>query len=397
MAARRKIGKATKTLTGNRAGRLDPTHPFSTNENSANRGDEAPLQPPPSPDDPEPDPRRGDGAFGDNEDDDPRRGDRISNGNDEDHPGGDEAPFGEGDWRRGDGSLGLGYHSDTPDCRDLTIDKLAKQETAYGTRLKRLQVYSKDVDKFPKRFNMLKELDLRWPVRNQGDLNSCTSDAVCGLVEFMVWSASGKWRKLSRRFVYKVSRSLLHWSGDSGATLRSALKTVAKFGAPPEKHFPYDVRQFDENPNPLLYTYGNDSQSLQYVRLDEYGETWDETLKRVKRTLCNKIPVAFGFPVYSSISRSADIPSPRPRDRKLGGHAVLAVGYDDNHFGNDKGALVIRNSWGSRWGKGGYGYVPYEYGKGALAVDFWTAVHPDWLNPNRFGLQQDISARGGEK
>ena len=52
----------------------------------------------------------------------------------------------------------------------------------------------------------------------------------------------------------------------------------------------------------------------------------------------------------------------------LGGHAVLAVGYDD------KGeCLIVRNSWGENWGQKGYFQMPYGYVVGKkLAQDFWT-------------------------
>ena len=40
-----------------------------------------------------------------------------------------------------------------------------------------------------------------------------------------------------------------------------------------------------------------------------------------------------------------------------GGHAVAAVGYDDQRYG---GALRIINSWSQSWGDGGYFWVPYS-------------------------------------
>jgi len=52
----------------------------------------------------------------------------------------------------------------------------------------------------------------------------------------------------------------------------------------------------------------------------------------------------------------------------LGGHCVLAVGYDDlqNHF-------IARNCWGSEWGMKGYFTIPYAYLLDeSLSDDFWT-------------------------
>ena len=50
----------------------------------------------------------------------------------------------------------------------------------------------------------------------------------------------------------------------------------------------------------------------------------------------------------------------------LGGHAVVAVGYDDF-----KACLIVRNSWGPSWGDKGYFYLPYDYITPSFAADFW--------------------------
>jgi C1A family cysteine protease len=59
---------------------------------------------------------------------------------------------------------------------------------------------------------------------------------------------------------------------------------------------------------------------------------------------------------------------PRPGERAIGGHAVMAVGYDDA-----KQWFIIRNSWGDQWGMKGYFTLPYAYLTDEnLASDFWT-------------------------
>jgi len=50
----------------------------------------------------------------------------------------------------------------------------------------------------------------------------------------------------------------------------------------------------------------------------------------------------------------------------LGGHAVLVVGYDMNEK-----RFIVRNSWGSGWGKNGYFTLPFEY-VDKMGNDFWT-------------------------
>ncbi len=104
----------------------------------------------------------------------------------------------------------------------------------------------------------------------------------------------------------------------------------------------------------------------------------------------------FGFSVYSSIdqaSESGKIPFPLEGERMVGGHAVAAVGYDDNMEIENadaprlvtKGALLVRNSWGPEWGEAGYGWLPYEYVLGGLATDWWSLLKNEWVNTGEFG------------
>ena len=91
----------------------------------------------------------------------------------------------------------------------------------------------------------------------------------------------------------------------------------------------------------------------------------------------------FGFTVYSSIrdaTSTGSIPFPAQNDSVDGGHAVVAVGYDDNKVvGKSKGAIRIRNSWGLNWGEQGYGWLPYTYIEAGLAVDWWSMVQMEYL------------------
>jgi C1A family cysteine protease len=104
----------------------------------------------------------------------------------------------------------------------------------------------------------------------------------------------------------------------------------------------------------------------------------------------------FGFTVYNSINQanaSGQIPFPYAGDTVVGGHAIMAIGYDDNltiKHSNPaapatQGALMIRNSWGTGWGANGYGWLPYEYVLRGLAVDWWCMLKSEWVDTNNFG------------
>jgi C1A family cysteine protease len=97
----------------------------------------------------------------------------------------------------------------------------------------------------------------------------------------------------------------------------------------------------------------------------------------------------FGFTIYNSFpgigSGSADIPFPSANDSVRGGHAMMAVGYDDNHVINgESGALLVRNSWGINWGISGYGWMPYSYVLKGLAADFWSLAQAKFVDTDLF-------------
>ncbi|OOG40019.1 hypothetical protein B0B52_14900 [Polaromonas sp. A23] len=272
--------------------------------------------------------------------------------------------------------MSLGYHPDLPDLRDRCFANLPKPEiTELGKRFPLLASKSD----LPRRVN-----NISWcsPVEDQGNLGSCTAQAVVGLMEYMQRRSGTQHVDGSRLFVYKVSRKLQGWTGDTGSYLRTTIKAVAAFGMPPEQYWPYMIEQFEEEPTAFLYASASNYQALKYTRLDPPAVDGKGTLAALKRTLSSGFSSVFGFPVYSSLTGSGEIPFPGSNDKLLGGHAVMAVGYDDDHGKN--GALVIRNSWGSKWGYGGYGFLPYEYVEQGLAQDFWTVLKSEWLDLEQF-------------
>lgn len=69
-----------------------------------------------------------------------------------------------------------------------------------------------------------------------------------------------------------------------------------------------------------------------------------------------------------SAAKTGKAPMPKKGEKMLGGHAVMAVGYDDA-----QGRFLVRNSWGPKWGIGGNFTFPYDYLiNDALSADFWT-------------------------
>lgn len=244
-------------------------------------------------------------------------------------------------------------------------------------------------------------VDLRaWcpPIENQLSLGSCTANAGVGMVEYYERRAFGKHIDASRLFLYKTTRGLLKWTGDTGAFLRSTMEALVLFGVPPEEYWPYDVTKFDVEPSGFLYAFGQNYQAINYYRLDPPGTTTSNLLVAIKANLAAGLPSMFGFTVYSSytqasVANKGAIPFPTPKEKVVGGHAIMAVGYNNTlQIKNTNpgavattGALLIRNSWGTGWGDGGYGWLPYDYVLNGLATDWWSLLSQEWVDTGKFG------------
>jgi C1A family cysteine protease len=222
-----------------------------------------------------------------------------------------------------------------------------------------------------------KKVDLRSKmpkIYDQGQLGSCTANAIGAAFEFGQLKQGQKDFMPSRLFIYYNERAMEGTvDTDSGAMIRDGMKSVANAGVCTEDTWPYDVSQFTTKPPGKAYTEAKKHQALVYRRV--LGQ-----LHQMQGCLAQGYPFVFGFSVYESfmspdVATTGKVPLPPRGEQLIGGHAVLAVGYDDAIQ-----SFIVRNSWGTRWGVKGYCTMPYAYlTDPQLARDFWAVytVEPD--------------------
>jgi C1A family cysteine protease len=213
-----------------------------------------------------------------------------------------------------------------------------------------------------------RKVDLRSicpPIESQGSLGSCTANALTGAIEILKIKDGLPIVHMSRLFVYYNERKIEGTIDfDSGAAIRDGIKTLARNGVCTEEKWPYDIKKFQIRPSISCYLQAKKNQIQEYYRI--------ENLKDMKICLADGFPFVFGFSVYESfetseVSKTGNAPMPLKNEKLRGGHAVVAVGYDE-----DKKVFIIRNSWGEGWGDKGYFTLPMAYLEdNNLSADFW--------------------------
>lgn len=195
--------------------------------------------------------------------------------------------------------------------------------------------------------NLPKKVDLRKKcpkVYNQGKLGSCTANAIAAAYEFdEILQAGGndndndnenkneknkenKIMKPSRLFIYYNERDMEgHVEADSGAMIRDGIKSINKQGVCSEISWPYDVACFTKKPSSECYQEALNHRAIRYRRVPQ-------SVTAMKACLNGGLPFVFGFSVYESfeskeVEETGIMSMPKPDEKQLGGHAVMAVGY----------------------------------------------------------------------
>jgi hypothetical protein len=230
-------------------------------------------------------------------------------------------------------------------------------------------------------------------VYNQGNIGSCTANALCSAYTFV----SPNQYLGSRLFLYYNERlnqgnnvrpngSIIQ---DNGSTIINGIRCLQKYGLCSEILLPYNTQNYALKPRPICYTTGLGYKCTTYSAVLQ-------TLSTLQGCLINGQPFILGFRVYSSFeSRNSlltgYVPMPYVTTRGqsdilFGGHAVLVCGYDltrsypanplnPTACPGGNGVWIIKNSWGTNVGDRGYFYLPLPYlTNPSLAIEFWSVT-----------------------
>ena len=285
--------------------------------------------------------------------------------------------------------LGLGWVPDVPDARDLTIDSEAIREHLLRLRPSKAVCDPDDADL---RFDA--EGDYLSVAPDQGTSQCSSTFAVLALIEYFERRVLGHAFSASARFLHKATLNLarhepsaenperLHDGRCGGnVSIRATFKALTSIGVPPSSFWPYERDGRLDEPTSFVYAIARKFATVRYFRLDVPNRDGHTTWSTLTSLLAAGFPVAFGFPVPDSITTSAEIPFRPLLDSPLGGQAVTAVGFRNDYFGRGRHALLVRSSWGTRWGENGFGWLPHSYVAEQLARDFWTCIDLAWFDP----------------
>ena len=195
-------------------------------------------------------------------------------------------------------AFGFGWFPDVPDFRDYTHHHAQVQQLLEQlTRRERPSELPTRVD--------LREYFR--PVRDQGSLRCSSAHACVELLEYFQRRVHGDNTSLAVRFVYKTSLRLKRQKNDCGADLRTTMKGLARFGAPPEEFCPYSEASFADEPDAFLFSCARLVARFVYFRPVSRKASGDVVQNTLRSYLASELPVVFAFGVPDSVWNSSCI------------------------------------------------------------------------------------------
>lgn len=239
------------------------------------------------------------------------------------------------------------------------------------------------------------------PVVSQGNTSACTGFALATVVEYLLDQASRPVERISGHMLYSMARRYDEWAGnedkDDGSSLRGALKGWSRHGAsalktwkgksmPPATNEALDW-WLDAVRRPLgaYYRVAPDVVSDMQCALMEAHVLYASALTHA----------GWNALFVSTIADAPTAPEQIPvidcrNGDPNGGHAFAIVGYTEMGF-------IVHNSWGPKWGRGGFGVLTYSDWR-QNAMDCWVAqLGVVTLEHERVAMASSLRLRGQDE
>src|ERR1700730_5757888 len=127
------------------------------------------------------------------------------------------------------------------------------------------------------------------PVYDQGQLGSCTANAIAAAIEFDQMKQQLSDFMPARLFIYYNERDMEGTvNSDSGAMIRDGIKSVSQLGVCPESEWPYDVAKFTQKPPAKAYQDALTDRAVSYQRVLQ-------DLTQMRGCIASGYPFVFGF------------------------------------------------------------------------------------------------------
>ncbi len=241
-------------------------------------------------------------------------------------------------------SKGTGYHVDSPDWRDFKFDDLSLGGMSTKTKTSMKE-------------NVPDVLD-------QHRSNACVLKAVKTQIGTRCISIGEDHSPISSRYMwYNTRASVGNQRKNVGCQPRVAMKIFRRLGGSLESVCPFSrlTPIHYLRPSWESFAEGYQNKGRDYHRIDR------DRVNAIRSAIESKIPIIVGLAIGKEFSKTRSNAIIEQTENPTGRHMVCIVGYDLDSF-------EIVNSWGKRWGQGGFSRISNEYVRSEDASDFYAIL-----------------------
>ena len=203
------------------------------------------------------------------------------------------------------------------------------------------------------------------PIKNQGPVGACTTFAVTAVYEYILKKNDRKDHDLSERFLYYNARESDNRLDKEGVAISTAINSIGEKGICLEEKWPYSFTEYNTKPSEEAYLDAEARKVKKALNIVLTGNQ-EENRDALRSAIAEGYPVIISlnlFDAFDHVGSDGMVPTPSPGDSLIQregfestAHAMVACGFDDKNQ-----VFLVRNSWGERFGKDGYCYIPYAY------------------------------------